>query len=542
MNDFSNRTIRLHLLPVTIPVAMLLLLLSGCITVTPPVEEPSPLEPLLPTATSDEIAGLFPAATRTPVGFRPRSLDAIVEAYERASVTRTRTPFPTETALPSSTPTATPVPTLYEVVEGDTLGVISEKFEVSVVALMAANNLTDADTLTVGQQLVIPSASQIVQVVAEQGTPIPTPHTESGDIIHYVQVGETLSAIAARYGIDRMDLLMANGIRPDVQLYAGDTLIIPVGDYIAVPTATATSFVATSVPTVQVALAPTETPPPAPTTAPQATPTPASSVYTIKEGDYARTVAEAHGITMEALIAANPGTNMENLSIGQQLVIPPAPPGVATATATPTSITLEPTATATVPPPVMATHIVAAGDTVESIASRYGISPEVLQSYNEGLGESLTEDSILQIPLGTPTPSPSPTLPPTTTPTPAPAYLAPVLLLPADDSTYAYWEGQAALQLVWTSTGILQEDEFYVVRLRSVDEDGNVLWSRTEWTKNPSWRLPADLLQTIDDQSRLRWDVTVMRRTSAADAAVIEGVALSERSATFELTFVISQQ
>ena len=73
----------------------------------------------------------------------------------------------------------------------------------------------------------------------------------------------------------------------------------------------------------------------APTEVPAATPI----VYTIKKGDTLLKVAKAHGITIEALMAANPAIkNPNKISEGQQITIPgpsDAPPDTIDASATP---------------------------------------------------------------------------------------------------------------------------------------------------------------------------------------------------------------
>ncbi|MEI7646459.1 MAG: LysM peptidoglycan-binding domain-containing protein, partial [Chloroflexales bacterium] len=84
-----------------------------------------------------------------------------------ATATATSTPLPTATptALPTATPappTATPAPPTttrhYTVESGDSLRSIAAKFDVSITALLKANNLTPAqgDALHIGQELVIP--------------------------------------------------------------------------------------------------------------------------------------------------------------------------------------------------------------------------------------------------------------------------------------------------------------------------------------------------------------------------------------------------
>jgi LysM repeat protein len=70
---------------------------------------------------------------------------------------------------PASTETPTPVDFSnirlepYRVQPGDSLGLIAQRFEISVADLLAVNNLDDPDRLLVGQELLIPSG------------PLPTP-------------------------------------------------------------------------------------------------------------------------------------------------------------------------------------------------------------------------------------------------------------------------------------------------------------------------------------------------------------------------------
>jgi LysM repeat protein len=78
--------------------------------------------------------------------------------------------------------------------------------------------------------------------------------------------------------------------------------------------------------------APTPTATPSPTalptalpsaTAPRPSPTVAGTTYTIKRGDTLWAIAREHGITLEALQAANPEvTDPTKLRVGQVLVIP----------------------------------------------------------------------------------------------------------------------------------------------------------------------------------------------------------------------------
>jgi LysM repeat protein len=76
-------------------------------------------------------------------------------------------------AVPTSTATTRPSPTphTYTVQSGDTMAAIALDLGVSMEALMAANGLTDPDTLSAGQVLQVPS---VESEAGEQATPLPT--------------------------------------------------------------------------------------------------------------------------------------------------------------------------------------------------------------------------------------------------------------------------------------------------------------------------------------------------------------------------------
>lgn len=89
----------------------------------------------------------------------------VLVVWDRVRSGPAPTPTPTLNALArvaSAVPTATatvppsPTPVTYTVQPGDTLGAIAAELGVSVEDLMAANGLTNPDTLAVGQVLVVP--------------------------------------------------------------------------------------------------------------------------------------------------------------------------------------------------------------------------------------------------------------------------------------------------------------------------------------------------------------------------------------------------
>ena len=59
-----------------------------------------------------------------------------------------------------------------------------------------------------------------------------------------------------------------------------------------------------------------------PTAAPPTPSCPGGFLYTIRAGDTLYLIAQRYNVTVQELIAANPGINPNNLQIGQQICIP----------------------------------------------------------------------------------------------------------------------------------------------------------------------------------------------------------------------------
>ena len=104
---------------------------------------------------------------------------------------------------------------VYVVRRGDTLSGIAARFGVSLSALARANGLSPTSYVYVGQRLRIPAAS----------TPSPTATT-----VYVVRPGDTLSGIAARFGVSVAALAQANGIRNPSRIFVGQRLRIPRGN------------------------------------------------------------------------------------------------------------------------------------------------------------------------------------------------------------------------------------------------------------------------------------------------------------------------
>ena len=101
--------------------------------------------------------------------------------------------------------------TTYTVQRGDTLSAIARRFGTTVSAIVAENNIANPNLIFPGQVL-----------------RIPTDGGEPGETISYtVQRGDTLSAIARRYGTTVAEIVRLNNISNPNLIITGQKLLIP---------------------------------------------------------------------------------------------------------------------------------------------------------------------------------------------------------------------------------------------------------------------------------------------------------------------------
>ncbi|MGB5050702.1 MAG: LysM peptidoglycan-binding domain-containing protein [Caldilineaceae bacterium] len=122
-------------------------------------------------------------------------------------------------------PTPTPAPFEYTVQSGDSLYSIAVNFGVSATAIVAANNLADQNALFVGQTLVIPGyqPAPAVGVTSSGGAA----NTTTASVIHTVKAGEGLYQIARDYNVSAQAIVDANSIANPNLIKPGQELVIP---------------------------------------------------------------------------------------------------------------------------------------------------------------------------------------------------------------------------------------------------------------------------------------------------------------------------
>jgi LysM repeat protein len=100
---------------------------------------------------------------------------------------------------------------IHIVQRGETLSAIAVRYGVNMWTIARANGISNPNRIYVGQRLVIPSGTS----------------ASTGGSVHVVQVGETMTSISLRYGVDQWAIARANGITNLNHIYIGQRLIIP---------------------------------------------------------------------------------------------------------------------------------------------------------------------------------------------------------------------------------------------------------------------------------------------------------------------------
>ena len=166
-----------------------------------------------------------------------------------ATITPSATPVPTFTPEPTKKPTTLPTstalpPLVHNVLEGDTCILIAVTYDVSVQSVLQLNGFTQACPLLVGQEVMVP-VSTPTPAPTITATMMPLALTQAARPIHIVSAGESLSSIAAYFGIGFKAMAEVNGkLPPDYAISIGESLTIPLDMPLptAGPTPTETSL------------------------------------------------------------------------------------------------------------------------------------------------------------------------------------------------------------------------------------------------------------------------------------------------------------
>ena len=185
---------------------------------------------------------------------------------------------------------------------------------------------------------------------------------EGANPVHVVRRGDTLYAVARRYGTTVNAIVQANGLPNSNRIYVGQRLVVP--------------------------------------TSGAAQPAATSGSYVVQRGDTLSSIAYRYGVSVQALASANNIYNQNLIHRGQRLVIPGAGAPAAPSNSSSGSV-----------------HVVQRGENLYRIALRYGTTVQALASAN-GLSSTswIYTGQRLTIPGGgsaSPAPAPAPAPAPT---------------------------------------------------------------------------------------------------------------------------------
>ncbi len=162
-------------------------------------------------------------------------------------------------ALATRTAATTTAPAVYTVAPGDTVSSIAQSFGLPTAAVLALNGLSWSAPIFPGQVLRLTTAPV-------KATGLPTPTTVGG--VYTIVKGDTLSSLAARFGVTTQAILDANGLTWTSIVYPGQSIVVPgripapapapapiVGAAADVPVETPSARVADSAPLAEQAVA-----------------------------------------------------------------------------------------------------------------------------------------------------------------------------------------------------------------------------------------------------------------------------------------------
>jgi len=366
---------------------------------------------------------------------------------------------------------------------------------------------------------------------------------------------------AWRWLADLLVVAVVAGIVAAWYLLPGRSREVPVA--LATATTTATRPLPTAIHT-PTALPPTPTPLPTSTPTLPATPRPAVVTHRVEPGDTLYELAQRYGVSVAAIQKASGLAEGDLLRVGQVLTIPLAGPSEGGAVGGPSTPTATPY-----------TYVVQAGDSLSSIAARFGTTVADLMALN-GLksADFLRAGQELIVPGPPPTPGPA-----TDTPTPLPTDARIYVVQPGDTLLSIAQDYGASMQVLmavnriedpsflrvgqeliiipgtptpeptdtplppptatpgppfpapaplwppdgaavaadmpallsWTSVGLLAEDQWYLVRVWSADTVGAEPVAEV-LLKETSWHLPPTLAPEPGKPARrYRWEVWVVQ-------------------------------
>jgi len=245
---------------------------------------------------------------------------------------------------------------------GETLYTLAQKYGVRMTDLRNWNGISfDTDQLAEGQELIVSStASPKLVYIQEKKHKSPAQSVKRGNK-HTVKKGETLAQIADDYGVDIESLRKANNIKKSGSVNAGISLRIPKQTYSDERSSRAVSKKRTSAATLK--------------------------VHSLKKGESLSKIAAMYNVSERDLRSWNPGIKARKVVRGQKIKVYSKVAGKGSSSDSKSRSSSR----------IPKQYKVRKGDSMKSIANKFGISLSQLQKKNKKAKSGLKAGQTLRI-------------------------------------------------------------------------------------------------------------------------------------------------
>ncbi|HLS44985.1 MAG TPA: LysM peptidoglycan-binding domain-containing protein [Ornithinicoccus sp.] len=178
---------------------------------------------------------------------------------------------------------------------GDTLSALSARYDVSVGSIMRANDLSTS-MIYPGQRLTMPgtkTGSSSDKSDSKSGRSTSKAPSDSSAKVT-VRPGDTLSHISARHNVSVSSIIRANNL-PSAMIYPGQQLTVPGAKAESKDSGKSSG---------------------------KDSPKRSGGTVTVRAGDTLTHIAQDNGVSLKALLNANPGVNARGLHVGQKITLP----------------------------------------------------------------------------------------------------------------------------------------------------------------------------------------------------------------------------
>ena len=190
--------------------------------------------------------------------------------------------------------------TMHKVKAGETVASVAKKYGVTAALVRSANRLSTRAGVKSGSTLFIPVSRTLPASVFRAPEPIVTAAATTRT--HIVRRGETLSGIAARYGVSVSSLRSTNRLSSKATIRSGQKLLVRRSGGTAAPAARRSTATTTR------------------SAAPAARST--SRTHVVTSGETIGGIASRYGVGQSALLRANGLSQRSTIKVGQKIRVP----------------------------------------------------------------------------------------------------------------------------------------------------------------------------------------------------------------------------